>query len=164
MSARIEIRPATPDDAEAIAEVHLQSHVETYPPLVGAESYWPSSREARLRQWEQALGGHGIAFVALGDGRVVGFIHALGDRITTLYLLAAWQRRGIGRALLRRLLAGLAGRGIRTASFAVLAVNARALSFYESQDARQTGVVTVEEPGLPGLSYQDRLYEIPTGS
>jgi ribosomal protein S18 acetylase RimI-like enzyme len=161
-----EIRRATPDDAEAIAEAHLQSHLETYPPLVGIENYRPSDKMGkmgRLEQWTNALQGPGVAFVAVADGGVVvGFTHALGNRITTLYLLAAWQRRGIGRALLRRLLEDLEGRGFEKATFAVLAVNVRAIAFYESQGARRTGVVTVEEPDLPGISYEDGLYEIPT--
>jgi ribosomal protein S18 acetylase RimI-like enzyme len=86
----------------------------------------------------------------------------VGNQITTLYLRATWQRRGIGRALLQRLLEDLEGRGFEKATFAVLAVNVRAIAFYESQGARQTGVVAVEEPDLPGISYEDRLYEIPT--
>jgi ribosomal protein S18 acetylase RimI-like enzyme len=162
------IRLAAEGDADAIAEVHLQSHRETYLSLVGEQNYWPGGKAERLAQWQQALAaqdaGPGIAYVAVVGGRVVGFAHAVGAQITTLYILAAWHRRGIGRALLTRLCQALAVRGITRARFAVLAVNSSAIGFYESQGARQTGVVTVEEPDLPGLSYQERLYEIPTAS
>ena len=160
MRARtIEIRQALPGDAEAIANVHRQSHRETYPPLVGAENYWPRSNESHLAQWQQALAGPGIAFIASDGGRVVGFTHALGGRITTLYILAGWHRRGIGRGLLARLCQALAGRGIPRATFAVLALNAKAIAFYESLGARPTGSVVIEERDG---SYEDRLFEIDT--
>ncbi len=156
----IEIRSATPADAEAIAEVHLQSHLETYPPLVGAESYRPRSKDSHLAQWRQALAGPGVVLVASDGGRIVGFTHALAERITTLYILASWHRRGIGRALLARLCQALARRGVPRASFAVLAVNTNAIAFYESLGARPTGSVVIEE--REG-SYKDRLFEIDTG-
>ena len=155
----IEIRQALPADADAIAEVHLRSHLETYPPLVGAQNYWPRSKESHLAQWQQALASPGDAFVASDAGRIVGFTHARGARITTLYILAAWHRRGIGRALLTRLCRALAGRGIPKATFAVLAVNMKATAFYESLGARPTGSVVIEEPEG---SYEDRLFEIDT--
>ena len=158
-ASTIEIRQALPADAEAIAEVHRQSHLETYPPLVGAKNYRPRSKDSHLAQWQQALAGPGDAFVASDAGRIVGFTHARGERITTLYILAAWHRRGIGRALLARLCQALAGRGVPKATFAVLAVNTKAIAFYESLGARPTGRVVIEE--REG-SYEDRLFKIDT--
>jgi ribosomal protein S18 acetylase RimI-like enzyme len=157
----IEIRTATLADAPAIVEVHLRSHLETYPPLVGPQNYWPTGKESRLAQWQAALAGPGIAFVASDGGRIVGFTHALDAKITTLYILAAWHRRGIGRALLARLCQALAARGIATASLAVLTVNAKAIAFYESMGARATGSIVIEE--REG-SYEDLLFEIDTAA
>jgi ribosomal protein S18 acetylase RimI-like enzyme len=158
------IRLANQDDAEAIAEVHLQSHRETYPPLVGEQNYWPSGKAEQLAQWQQTLagqdGGRGIAFVAVAGGRVVGFTHAVGEQMTTLYILAAWHRRGIGRALLTRLCQALAARGIARARFAVLAVNSAAIRFYEALGAEPAGSIEIEEQGI---RYEDRLFEIVTG-
>jgi ribosomal protein S18 acetylase RimI-like enzyme len=48
-------------------------------------------------------------------GQVVGFVNAVGDGVLAAYVpclevLPAWQRRGIGSELVRRLLAGLSPR------------------------------------------------------
>ena len=41
----IAIRPAVPEDAATIAAVHVQSHLETYRPLLGADYAGPSLDE-----------------------------------------------------------------------------------------------------------------------
>jgi ribosomal protein S18 acetylase RimI-like enzyme len=158
---RIEIRHAVVGDAAAIAQVHLRAHRETYVPLVGASNYNPPDGQARLAQWTAALAADGIAFVAADGGRLVGFAHAKGETITTLYILAGYHRRGAGAGLLARLCQSLAERGIAKAHFAVFAPNAGAISFYESQGAHAVGSVMVEELGI---TYEDRLFEIATGA
>lgn len=155
-----EIRAATPVDAGAIAAVHLLSHRETYIPLVGEADYWPVDPAERLAEWQCVLAG-GIVLVAIAAGGVVGFGHAEGDRILTLYILPAWHRQGVGRALLAELCHVLAARGVGLARFAVLAVNKKAIAFYEALGARATGKVLIEEHGL---RYEDRLFEIATGA
>ncbi len=157
----IEIRHASAADAAAIAEVHLRSHRETYVPLVGEKDYWPSELAERLSQWQAWLAGEGLVFVASEGGCIVGFAHALGARITTLYVLASHHRRGIGRALMKQLCRALAGRGVASASLAVLTVNAPALAFYKSLGAKESGTITIEEGPL---RYEDRLFEIDTAA
>lgn len=155
-----EIRSAIPTEAGAIADVHLLSHRETYVPLLGEANYWPVDPTERLAEWQRALAGEDIVLVAIAAGRVVGFCHAEGARIHTLYILPAWHRRGIGRALLAELCRRLAARGVARACFAVLAANKKAIAFYESLGARATCNTIVEEGGL---RYEDRLFEIATG-
>jgi ribosomal protein S18 acetylase RimI-like enzyme len=65
--------------------------------------------------------------------------HAFADRIGALYLLAAYRRRGIGKAMLGRLLHALHERGIRQARFDVVAANSEAVAFYRAQGARPLG-------------------------
>jgi ribosomal protein S18 acetylase RimI-like enzyme len=91
----------------------------------------------------------------------VGFAHVLGTRITTLYILASHHRRGIGRALMKQLCRALAGRGVATASLAVLTVNAPAIAFYKSLGARETGTIMIEEGPL---RYEDHQFEIDTAA
>ena len=160
---RTEYRRASVVDAAPIAEVHSQSHRETYVPLVGEENYHPPDGEARLAQWTGALSGPGIAFVALDGGRVVGFTHALADKITTLYILAAYHRRGVGRHLLGLMLEALAERGFSIARFEVLERNAKAVAFYESQGARMVSRAKGEAPGYSDQELlDDLLFQIPT--
>jgi len=157
----IEIRHAGAADAAAIAEVHLRSHRETYVALVGEKNYWPADPMERLHQWQGLLAGEGVVFVAVEKGDIVGIAHSLGARITTLYVLASHHRCGIGRALMKQLCRTLAGRGVATASLAVLTVNSPAIAFYKSLGAKEAGTITIEEGPL---RYEDRLFEIDTAA
>lgn len=129
----IAIRAAETADAAAIAAVHVQSHREAYAVLFGPGYTGPSLTE-RLAMWSRALAAGG-AYVALDDGRVIGFGHARGARITTLYILASHHRLGIGRRLLRALLAHLHAQGTREARLEVLIGNTGAIRFYEAHGA-----------------------------
>jgi ribosomal protein S18 acetylase RimI-like enzyme len=78
--------------------------------LAGFFEGWPSppSPEAHLR----ILRGSAHVGLAIDDGRVVGFIAAVGDGvmcayITLLEVLPAYRGRGIGSALARRLVGRL---------------------------------------------------------
>ena len=133
------VERAGPADASAIARVHLQSSRETYLPIFGAAARFVHSQETREAEWTAALSRGDIAYVARDDGEVVGFCHAAGGRMTTLYLLASHQRRGIGRALFNCLRAALAAQGIAEMRFDVLAKNQNAIGFCEAQGARLVG-------------------------
>lgn len=150
------VRPATPADAAAIAAVHVQAHLETYGPHFGA-GYRAPGLDQRQVLWAGALAGPGRAYVACADGRIVGFGHHHGHEITSLYLLADWHRRGLGRALLRHLLAAVAAAGLAEAQLAVLAVNAPAIAFYEAQGARCIGRRIDPHDGM-----EDLIYSLPT--
>lgn len=134
------IRRATVDDAPDVARVHCQSHLEAYRPIFG-EAYRGPSAARREAHWRERLTAGDVMFVALEDDAVIGFTHAtLEDskaRMTTLYLLEAHHGRGIGRDLLRKILGHLAGLGHTEASFDCLALNAKAIAFYEAQGARE---------------------------
>jgi ribosomal protein S18 acetylase RimI-like enzyme len=156
----VEFRRATVDDAAAIAAVHVQSHIETYGALREGWSF-ATAFERRLGLWTQALAEDGVAFVALDFGRVIGFGHAVGDRLTTLYLLATYQRRGVGLRLLRLLLSELSVRGYALVRFNVLASNVNAIGFYESQGAEVVERIVVEKPTG---TREELVYEIATGA
>jgi ribosomal protein S18 acetylase RimI-like enzyme len=76
----------------------------------------------------------------------VGLGHACGERIDALYILPAYHRRGIGKAMLGRLLQFLRERGVSEARFDVVAVNAPAIAFYEAQGARAVGRCVDRDP------------------
>jgi len=125
----VRIRPATPDDAAAIARLHLRTHRATYAPLIdGPYQAPPFSR--RLADWRSMLDGPGLSFVATEDDVIVGFIHAGGERIEPLHVAPSHHRRGLGRALLLQVLDGLRARGVPSAIFNVFEPNARAIAFY----------------------------------
>ena len=107
----IEIREAVLDDVPAIVQVHIQADWDTYSELFGSQAYELEPGETELR-WRRALGDGDVLLVASDDVEIVGFGHARGNRIGALYLLRSHQRRGIGKALLTRLLATLKELGV----------------------------------------------------
>ncbi len=156
----VTIRAAQPSDAAAIAEVHLIAHRETYGPIFGA-GYDAPDLLARRQQWQDWLATEDAVFVAerRAANGVVGFIHASEAHLTSLYILAAEQGRGLGRALLAHLLAALRAQGHRDASFHVLPDNQRAIAFYERLGARRLGLAV---DGADGKMQEDLLFSIAT--
>jgi len=154
------IRPATPDDATAIARLHVRTHRATYAPLIEGPYSAPPVRR-RLMDWRSMLGGPGLSFVVADDGVIVGFIHAEGERIEPLHVAPSHHRRGLGRALLLHLLDALRAREIPSAIFNVFERNARAIAFYEALGAQRIGVETMTDAPVP---YQDVVFRIGTAA
>jgi ribosomal protein S18 acetylase RimI-like enzyme len=145
----IAYRRAALADAEGIARVHVQSSHETYIPLLGPSDKSPTVPQ-RLALWTRVLSeGVDPVFVATDDGSVAGFCHAKGATMTTLYLLASYHRRGIGKALLHHLLADRAANGIAEITFNALAANLNSCAFYRAQDARELRREIADEPEGP---------------
>jgi len=134
----IEIREAAPDDIPAIARVHVQADWDTYSALFGSRAYALEFGESECR-WRRALQEGDILLVASDGAGIIGLGHARGDRIGALYLLRFYQRRGIGRALLTRLLAALNQQGVAEARFDVVAINVNAIRFYRALGAYPVG-------------------------
>jgi ribosomal protein S18 acetylase RimI-like enzyme len=84
--------------------------------------------------------------VASDGAGIIGLGHAREDRIGALYLLRSYQRRGIGRALLTRLLAALNRRGVAEARFDVVAINVNAIRFYQALGAYPVGRCINRDP------------------
>lgn len=106
----LRVRAAVPADAAAIAQVHVDTWRSSYPDLVAA-AYLESLSYARSEtHWQQRLNhGPGFTYVvdAAGSG-IVGFAAAGPGRdevrdypaeLYALYVGAAYQRRGLGHAL-----------------------------------------------------------------
>jgi ribosomal protein S18 acetylase RimI-like enzyme len=132
----LEIRRAKPEDAAAIAAVHVGSWRETYHGVFPAEKLADLSVEERAEFWSRTLP-ESSTFVACDGGGVVGFVNAGPSRdpagvaeIYCLYLLRSHQRRGAGRDLMR---ACLAEPGPDEVVLWVLESNAGARRFYEKE-------------------------------
>ena len=134
----IEIREAAFDDVPAIARTHVRADWETYSTLFGSHAYALELGESESR-WRRALQDRDILLVASDGAEIIGLGHAGGDRIGALYLLASYQRRGIGKALLARMLAALNERGVEKARFDVVAINVDAIGFYRALGAHLVG-------------------------
>lgn len=134
------IRPALVDDAEALADLHLDVWDEAYAGLMD-QAILLARRAARDRiaaGWRDIVAsGVGTTVVASDDsGRLVGFGSAAPHHddselpeteVLTLYVRAEMYGAGLGHALLGELV------GADPAYLWVLDGNVRAIGFYERQ-------------------------------
>lgn len=129
------IRPARPDDADAIALVHATSWRETYGRFVDDPDTSPwFSVDRRIEMWRANLQENAFTTVVAEDqSGIIGFgavqdTHepeaARPEELTMLYVLPNAHGSGTGQALLDALL------GRRPASLWVAADNPRAHAFY----------------------------------
>jgi GNAT superfamily N-acetyltransferase len=141
------VRKAVPEDAEAIAEVHVASWETTYGGVLPDRYISERTRGARLAFWRNQLsdGAAGVCvFVACkDDGAVCGFASGGPERteelgadgeLYSLYLLEEAQGLGMGRALVAAVLGEMAG--ARRIAVWVLGVNP-ACGFYEKLGGRK---------------------------
>lgn len=96
------IRPARPDEAQAIAAVHVQADLETYLPIFKGD-YVARDPLASWARWQAALDGGEDLLAAEAGRAIVGFGHVGGDWMSALYLLSPWRGLGVGRRLLQAL-------------------------------------------------------------
>ncbi len=119
-----EIRPARSADAEAIADVHLDSRREAMPWLPMLHS-----REDTIAYFAGHVLLHEEVLVAEVNQLVVGFIALEGDHVDHLYIAPAYQGRGIGDTLLA-MAKEVRPDGLMLWTFQR---NARARQFYEAR-------------------------------
>ena len=165
----VEIRAATPEDARAIAWVHVASWRWAYRDLLPADVLASLSVEGREEMWRSLLSAtdpRSFAIVATDDGAVVGFTSAGPSRdvegppptaeIFTLYLVEHVVGRGIGRRLFSELLDRIRAHRYERATLWVLAANERARRFYEAAGWRPDGAEDVYDVG--GVGYPEVRY------
>jgi ribosomal protein S18 acetylase RimI-like enzyme len=162
------IRPATVDDVEAIARVHVAAWQSNYAGLIAPEHIALRSIDDRVRIWTNVLRGETSmptqVFVGVDDAdQAVGFISGgpirkpyppFDGELYAIYLHPAAQRHGLGRALVRAWAADLVARGFRCAVVGVL-TNNPARQFYERLGARwlHDGSYTIGGHAYPDVWY-----------
>jgi ribosomal protein S18 acetylase RimI-like enzyme len=134
------VRPARPDDAEAIARVHVATWRAAYAHAVPAETLAGVDVGERTELWKRFLPGPNAIFVGEIDGEVRGFVSVgesgddpgVGELFAIYVLPEAWGS-GLGTGLIERGEEELRARGFAAAVLNVLADNPRARRFYERQ-------------------------------
>jgi ribosomal protein S18 acetylase RimI-like enzyme len=162
------VRAATRDDAAAIAHVHIETWRTAYRGIVPDDILAGLSYERRLQRWTEILGRPADRrsgnFVAAADDRVVGFVSGGPERdgdplykgeLYAIYVLMAYERRGLGRLLTHAVAAMLVEAGFDSMLVWVLSDNIAARRFYEALG----GTALREKPAdifgltLPEVSY-----------
>lgn len=139
------IREAVRGDCDAIGTVHVAAWRETYAGLLPDATLAGLSPQRRADMWRRwcdardpdrllLLAEDGAGLSAFAACRRLPASDPIGTEgeVTAIYVLRRAQRRGIGRALMGRLFALMAGRGMASAGLWVLRENEGARAFYRT--------------------------------
>lgn len=137
----IAVRPATTDDARAIAHVQVATWQSAYRGIVADDFLASLSEDDRTLRWSEILQQPEQAtFVAEAEAAgVVGFVNGGPQRevqqkdfgeLYAIYVLPQWHKQGIGRQLVAAFSHWLVESGFATMTLWVLSANPHR-SFYE---------------------------------
>lgn len=138
------IRLARPEDASAIAIVHVRSWQQAYRELIPGDylAALDNALDRREASWRETIAqGTQTVFVALSGEQVIGWIsvgcsrdedvnHAATGEVSAIYVLAGHWGNGVGRALWLQGEKQLAAQGFEALTLWVLVDNHRATEFY----------------------------------
>lgn len=157
MPVEATLRLARPEDALAVAGVHVRAWQAAYRGLIADEfldSLRPQDRAATYSFDSDDPAAPETILAAEGE-EVVGFVTITPSRdedapaageIQALYVDPSRWRGGVGRLLLREACARLRGRGFEEAILWVLVGNAAGERFYEAHGWRRDGAARWERP------------------
>jgi GNAT superfamily N-acetyltransferase len=160
----VNVREARPEDARAIAEVHLASWKTTYPGIVPQEYIDGLRVEDGAARWENRLAEKTATVIVAEDeagifgfaagGAIMNPVDGYQGELGAIYLLASHQGKGAGAALVRRMADELRRQGF--ANLAVWALKENpACGFYKRMGAVQVAEKTIEIGGaiLPEVAF-----------
>lgn len=177
------IRTASPDDAQALAAMHVASWRETYTGLLPDKMLSSLSIDSRAAAWikimrEPTTDLSTVIHLAEHAGAIVGFGSCGAQRtenlqtkgydgeVSGIYVLREFQKRMIGLRLFRAMSSSLQQRRFRAAALWVLRENLSARRFYERlggkvfaerEDVRDAAVLIELAYVWPDLTKLDRL-------
>ncbi len=156
--AEARIRRASIDDAEMIAQLHVDAWRESYASLMPPEALSLMSVEEQAERWRDIFRSRqgddaGAVFLAYDEvGSPCGFAACGRQRsprlaeagfpveFSTLYLLRRAQGRGLGRAMMSAMAKHLIAAGYSRASGWVFRDYPPARRFHEALGAKRTGI------------------------
>lgn len=169
----MEIRPAVPEDALAVARVHVQSWQAAYRGLLPDEyldALRPEDRAPRY-DFTRASPETPYTLIAVEADEVLGFATTMPSRdesladygeLSALYVAPKHWRKGIGTMLTAAAIRYLISCGYRDALLWILAGNAQAEHFYQKDGWRPDGVrrsETIWDITVDELRYVRRLMQ-----
>jgi GNAT superfamily N-acetyltransferase len=150
------IRKAVIKDAKGIARVHVDSWKTTYKNIVPGEYLDQLTYESRESLWKTNILNGGV-YVAENEKReIVGFSsggsEGTGDYLNytgelyAIYILKEYQRKGLGKLLVKPIIENLKKQNINAMIVAVLEDNSSRL-FYESLGAKKLDKIEIKISG-----------------
>jgi GNAT superfamily N-acetyltransferase len=151
----VRIRVAIPDDIPGIARVHVDTWRTAYGSIISAEYLAGLTYERSEVRWrEHAFKENSGCLVCVAEdaGRIIASASGGPERdgipgydgeLYGLYVLAAYQRWGIGRELMQTIARRLAAEGFKAMILWVLKDNLKARAFYEAMGGAPAGETTI---------------------
>ena len=166
------IRNAVQTDAPALAAVHVQSWLETYPGIMPQQKLDSLNLDASGRNWSNAIATCDAVMVAELDGTIIGFVSGGKNRpqegcetglanlcdaeLAAMYMCARHHGLGIGRAMFEAFVQELRKLGYSKMAIWVAALN-RSTGFYKRMGGklidRKTLMVCEQEVPLEAYEY-----------
>ena len=142
------IRPASPADANRIAEIFVTNYRVNFYPIFRKDAYYFSELNVADTAAEYAAGSDALThtFVYDDDGIIKAFLRIHGDELRKLFVEPAFQSCGIGEKLLT-----FAVKECGCTWLWVLHYNIRGIVFYERHGFRFTGETLLEDGWIPLL-------------
>ena len=170
MSKFMEISRASPEDAYAIAQVHVDSWREAYRTILPADYLAALSVEKRHAFWTQFIAeGRSELWLVKADGVTQAWINfgksrdddldATDAEIWALYVAPPFWSKGIGLQLWLKAKDCMRNQGFSSCSLWVLSENVRAVRFYEMVGFKQ-GIHSSKSMGLAGIQLTELRYVI----
>jgi putative acetyltransferase len=141
----VTLRPGTPADAAAVAEIWHEGWHVAHPGHVPDGLTERRTLEAFHDRSARRVADTSVAQVG---GRVAGFIMVVGDEVEQVYVGRDFRGRGVADVLLLEAERQVAANGHQVAWLAVASGNARARAFYEKQGWADAGYLPYEVEAL----------------
>ena len=165
------IRPAMPEDAEALAKVHIDSWRSAYRGFVPEAFLAGLDYGRREDQFRSSIASNAREIhVAEEDGTIQGFLslgvcedadvdHESTGEIRAIYLAPEFWRKGTGRFLCEWAETQLASRGYSTIILWAFKDNGRGRKFYDAMGFRPDGATRMLNRGkeLEVIRYRKEL-------
>nr|WP_281386074.1 GNAT family N-acetyltransferase [Nocardioides luti] len=135
------MRPATDEDAEAVADLWHRGWHDAHP---GHVPDGLTAGRTRAAFGERTPAMLPVTTVAEADGAVAGFVMVVGDEVEQVYVAAAHRGTGLASTLLDEAERQVAALGHDEAWLAVVEGNARARRFYERRGWSDGGALPYE--------------------
>ena len=157
----MELRRATPADADAMARLHVDDWRAAYRGLVPDAFLDGLAYDRRAQRFRESLSAQAEeTYLAEQDGNLLGMLtigacrdedvnHEITGEIWGIYLAPQYWRQGTGSVLCRYGERLLSGGGFQIATLWVFAGNERARRFYEAMGYTTDGASQVRDFGVP---------------
>jgi L-amino acid N-acyltransferase YncA len=152
----MKIRKAVLADANGIAKVHVDSWRTTYTNIIPDEYLNKLSYESREQLWQDNIPYGGVYVAETKEGKIVGFSSGGKERtgkypeyvgeLYAIYILKEYQGNGLGKLLVKPIIAELLQQNITTMLVLVLEDNSSRF-FYEALGGENIDTIEVDFAG-----------------